>query len=158
MTYNSRLAQELASGPIHSHGEEIHDAMFQAYFVDNVNLAKIENLIKIAARVGLPAAETERVLVERQFRDAVDADWQRSRALGITGVPTFVIGDRGLVRAQPYEELEAFVSMTGFGGNGMPSFAKAKLRKPRSKGALWRQKSSILDRCHHAADKSFGIK
>lgn len=110
-TYNSRLAQELGKwADTRPDGEGVHDALFQAYFVDNVNLAKIENLVKIAARVGLPAAETERVLVERLFREAVDADWQRSRALGITGVPTFVIGDHGLVGAQPYEQLEAFVS------------------------------------------------
>ena len=114
MTYNSRLAQELGKwAETRPEGEEIHDALFQAYFVDNVNLAMIENLIKIAKRVGLPVVEAERVLVERQYRDAVDADWQRSRALGITGVPTFVIGDRGLVGAQPYEQLESFVSSAG---------------------------------------------
>ena len=111
MTYNSRLAQELGKwAETQADGEKIHDALFQAYFVDNVNLAKIENLIKIAGRVGLPAVEAERVLAERQFRSAVDADWQRSQALGITGAPTFVIGDRGLVGAQPYEQLEALVS------------------------------------------------
>ncbi len=114
MTYNSRLAEELGKwADTRPDGEGIHDALFRAYFVDNVNLAKIENLIKIAGLVGLPAADTERVLVERPFREAVDADWQRSRALGITGVPTFVVGDRGLVGAQSYEQLEAFVSSAG---------------------------------------------
>ena len=111
MTYNSRLAQELGKwADTQPEGEQIHDALFQAYFVDNVNLARIDSLIKIAQQVGLPAVDVERVLAERLFRDAVDADWQRSRALGLTGVPTFVIGDRGLVGAQPYEQLEAFVS------------------------------------------------
>ena len=118
MTYNSRLAQELGKwAETRPEGEEIHDALFQAYFVDNVNLAMIENLIKIAKRVGLSAVEAERVLVERQYRNAVDADWQRSRALGITGVPTFIMGDRGLVGAQPYEQLEAFVSSAGSAQN-----------------------------------------
>ena len=28
---------------------------------------------------------------------------------GVTGVPTFVIGDRGVVGAQPYEALEQLV-------------------------------------------------
>ena len=44
------------------------------------------------------------------LREAVDADWKRSRELGITGVPTFVLGGRGLVGAQPYAQLEAFVA------------------------------------------------
>ena len=75
-----------------------------------MNLAKINSLIAIAERIGLPASVTERVLVERQFRKSVDADWQESRELGITGVQTFVVGNRGLIGAQPYEQLEAFVT------------------------------------------------
>ena len=53
------------------------------------------------------------MLSERQFRDAVDADWQRAADLGITGVPTFVIESRGLVGARPYEQLATFVSSAG---------------------------------------------
>lgn len=114
MTYNSRLAQELAKwAETQSGGEKIHDALFQAYFVDNVNLAKIENLVLIAAQIGLSANEAMDVLEKRRFRVAVDADWQRSRDLGITGVPTFVMGDQGLVGAQPYEQLEALLISAG---------------------------------------------
>lgn len=114
MTYNSRLAQELAKwAETQSGGEKIHDALFQAYFVDNLNIAKIENLVKIAAQIGVSANEANDVLEHRLIRAAVDADWQRSRDLGITGVPTFVMGDQGLVGAQPYEQLEALVLSAG---------------------------------------------
>ena len=114
MTYNSRLAQELAKwAETQVGGQRIHDALFRAYFVDNVNLAKIDNLIAIAVGVGLSAAEAERVLGERQFRESVDADWRRARELGVTGVPTFVIGHRGLVGAQPYEQLAGFLTSSG---------------------------------------------
>jgi len=37
------------------------------------------------------------------------ADWRRCRNLGITAVPTFVVGDDGVVGAQPYEVLETLV-------------------------------------------------
>jgi predicted DsbA family dithiol-disulfide isomerase len=112
MTYNSRLAQEMAKWAETQKTEgNVHDALFQAYFVENVNLAKINNLIVIAEQIGLPASKTEKVLVERQFREAVDADWKRSRELGITGVPTFVVGNQGLVGAQSYEQLEALVML-----------------------------------------------
>lgn len=114
MTYNSRLAQELGQwADARPDGQRIHDALFQAYFVDSVNLAKIENLILIAEHAGLPAEDARRVLIERQCRAAVDADWQRASDLGITGVPTFVIDGRGLIGAQPYEQLAAFVSSAG---------------------------------------------
>ena len=114
MTYNSRLAQELAKwAETQTVGEDIHDALYRAYFVDNLNLALIDNLIEIAERVGLPETETREVLEQRQFREAVDADWQRSRVLGITGVPAFVIGDRGLAGAQPFEQLAGLLSSAG---------------------------------------------
>lgn len=107
MTYNSRLAQELAAwAETHPNGSVIHDALFRAYFVGNINLADIDNLIAIAADAGLPPEEAKEVLEQRRFRETVNADWQRSRDVGISGVPTFLIGDRTLVGAQSYEQLE----------------------------------------------------
>jgi predicted DsbA family dithiol-disulfide isomerase len=52
-------------------------------------------------------------MAERRFQAAVDADWQRSRDYGITGVPTFVANGRGVVGAQPYEILERLVVTAG---------------------------------------------
>lgn len=114
MTYNSGLAQELGKwAEAQPSGHQIHDALFKAYFVDNLNLASIENLVRVATDVGLPPVDARTVLEKRSFRAEVDADWRRSRELGITGVPTFVIGNRGLVGAQPYDRLESFVSASG---------------------------------------------
>ena len=114
MTYNSRLAQELAKwAETQPEGNKIHDALFRAYFVDNNNLAVAENLVSIAVRVGLSPVDARMVLEQRQYRAAVDADWRRSRELGITGVPTFIINGRGLVGAQPYEQLDALVTEAG---------------------------------------------
>ena len=114
MTYNSRLAQELAAWAVSiPGGDGIHDALFRAYFVNNVNLADTANLIAIATELGLPQGEATKVLQERTRRNAVDEDWKRSRALGITGVPTFVVGNAGVVGAQSYEQLRAFVSSNG---------------------------------------------
>ena len=114
MTYNSRLAQELAAWAVtQPQGNGIHDALFQAYFVDNVNLAKIENLAAIASEVGLSSDGARRSLEDRLFRSDVDSDWQRSRKLGISGVPTFVIENRGLVGAQPYSQLESLAISAG---------------------------------------------
>lgn len=114
MTYNSRLAQELASwAETQPNAGGIHDALFRAYFVDNINLADVDHLIAIASKIGLPSDEASVVLRSRRFRDAVDTDWQRSRDLGVTGVPTFVVGDQGLVGAQSYEQIEKLVVDSG---------------------------------------------
>jgi predicted DsbA family dithiol-disulfide isomerase len=110
MTYNSRLAQELAAwADTQPGGEAIHDALFRAYFVDVRNIGDPEVLVEIAASVGLPADAAREVIEKRTCRAAVDSDWDRSRQFGITGVPTFIVGNRGVVGAQPYEALEQLV-------------------------------------------------
>jgi len=110
MTYNSRLAQELGAwADSQPGGEAIHDAMFRAYFVDGRNIGDPEVLVEIAASVGLPAAQAREVIDKRTHKAAIDADWEKSHRYGVTGVPTFVIGTRGVVGAQPYEALEELV-------------------------------------------------
>ncbi len=113
-TYNSRLAQELAKwAETQEGGERIHDALFRAYYVDDENIGRLDVLVAIAERVGLPAGEAREVLAERRYEKAVDQDWTRSRQLGVTGVPTFVASGRGVVGAQPYEVLESLVVEAG---------------------------------------------
>jgi predicted DsbA family dithiol-disulfide isomerase len=113
-TYNSRLAQELGKwADTQPGGETIHDKLYRAYFVDSRNIGDIEVLVEIAQSVGLPAEEARAVLNERRFKDAVDADWEKSHRYGVTGVPTFVAGRNGVVGAQPYEVLEQLVEKAG---------------------------------------------
>jgi predicted DsbA family dithiol-disulfide isomerase len=114
MTYNSRLAQELACwAELQAGGSGIHDALFRAYFVDNVNLARRDNLVAIAASVGLDEDAARDALETRAMRAAVDEDWRRSRTMGVTGVPTFVCAGRVAVGAQPFEAIEQMVVAAG---------------------------------------------
>ena len=111
MTYNSRLSQELGkwADTQPGGGDAFHDAMFRAYFVDARDISKPEVLLEIAKSVGLPLDAAREVLEKRTFRAAIDEDWKLSRQLGITGVPTFVVGRYGVVGAHPYESLEQLV-------------------------------------------------
>jgi predicted DsbA family dithiol-disulfide isomerase len=110
MTYNSRLAQELAKWA-ESKGIDgkIHDPLFRAYFVDMKNIGQLEILVELAAQAGLPADEAKEVLARRSFKDQVDADWRRCADLGVSAVPTFVSGRYMMVGAHPYEHLEQLI-------------------------------------------------
>jgi predicted DsbA family dithiol-disulfide isomerase len=113
-TYNSRLAQELGKwADTQPGGEALHDALYRAYFVDARNIGDPAVLVELAERAGLPGAEARSVLSERRFKDAVNADWARSHAYGVTGVPTFVAARYGVVGAQPYEVLEQLLDKAG---------------------------------------------
>jgi len=113
-SYNSRLAQELAKwAETQSGGEAVHLALFQAYFCRGVNLADVDALVNIAASLGLSSSGARESIESRAFQSAVDLDWQRSADAGITGVPTYVMGKRGVGGAQPYEVLQEFVVDSG---------------------------------------------
>jgi len=113
-TYNSRLAQELAKWTeSRGKGDPFHEAVFRAYFVDGKNIGRVGELVSLAKSVGLPEKEARSVLELRTFKGAVDSDWLRSHALGITGVPTFVVDQQTIVGFQPYEELEQFLKTCG---------------------------------------------
>ncbi len=112
-TYNSRLAQELGSWADTRGVQAIHDVLYRAYFVDNRNIADIDELVRLAQSAGLPSDEAREVLVERRAKEAVDADWAKARRYGITGVPTFVAGNRAVVGAQSSKVLEQLVRTAG---------------------------------------------
>jgi predicted DsbA family dithiol-disulfide isomerase len=113
-TYNSRLAQELAKwAESKGKGDSIHEALFRAYFAEGKNIGKAEELVAVAKSMGLAEDDARAVLDLRTFRAAVDSDWSRSHALGITAVPTFVADHREVVGFQSYEVLEQFLKACG---------------------------------------------
>ena len=113
-TYNSRLAQEIAKwAETFPQGEQMHDALYKAYFVDGQNISDTQVLLSLVENVGLDRGVAQVVLAERTFSKAVDADWALSHKYGVTGVPTFVAAGRGVVGAQQYEVLQQLVIAAG---------------------------------------------
>jgi predicted DsbA family dithiol-disulfide isomerase len=114
MTFNSRLAQELGKwAEDQGRGDAFHHAVFLAYFERGENIARQPVLLQICSAVGLDPAAAQVVLDQRTYRDAVDRDWHRSKQMGITAVPTFVVNGQRLVGAQSYAALESMVLSAG---------------------------------------------
>lgn len=113
-TYNSRLAQELGKwADTQEGGDRLHGALYAAYFVDGRNIGAPDTLAALAEEAGLAGDAARAALEARAFRGAVDADWARARAMGVTGVPTYAAGGYGVVGAQPYETLAALLRRAG---------------------------------------------
>jgi predicted DsbA family dithiol-disulfide isomerase len=114
MTYNSRLAQELSKwAEIQGMGEMFHKTLFQAYFVEGLNIGKIPVLLDLVKSMELPVEEARLALEERRYRNPVDEDWARSRELNIQAVPTLILNGRALVGAHPFEKMAGFVASAG---------------------------------------------
>jgi predicted DsbA family dithiol-disulfide isomerase len=112
-TYNSRHAQELGKwAEEQGKGDDYRKAVYRAYFAEGRNIARVDELVRIARAVGLPADEARAVLAAGSFAAAVDADWQRARELGITAVPTHLCAGRILEGFASYDN---FVRLIGKG-------------------------------------------
>lgn len=110
-TFNSRRAQELGKWAEElGRGDAFRNAVFHACFVEGRNIAKLEELKIIAESAELPGEEAAFVLNEGRFAKAVDADWERALAFGITAVPTHVFGKYKLVGFHPFEDLRRLVT------------------------------------------------
>lgn len=110
-TCNSRLAQELGKwAESRGRGDEFRRGVYRAYFVEGSNIARVEELLRIAGDVGLPGDEARAVLAARSFAPAVAADWQRAAELRVTAVPTHLCGRKRLAGFTSYD---AFVRLIG---------------------------------------------
>lgn len=111
MTYNSRLAQELAAwADTQEGGEKLHDQLYEAYFVANKNIADLAVLLELVAAAGLDVTRAEEVLSQRLFSPEIDQHWQRAQSMGLSGVPTFVCDELYVVGHQQYEVLLRFLN------------------------------------------------
>jgi predicted DsbA family dithiol-disulfide isomerase len=112
-TCNSRRAQELGKwAEAQGQGDLFRKAVYRAYFVDGRNIAKVDELARIAEAVSLPGDEARAVITTGRFAAAVDADWQRARELGITAVPSHLCAGKRIVGFSSYDE---FVRLIGKG-------------------------------------------
>ena len=106
-TFNSRLAQELRKW-VESKGigDQFHRAVFNAYFVERINIGKVDELIRLSKSIALPEEEAKEVLKSRRYKGEVDSDWNYCYAQDVTAVPNFAIDYQKAVGFQPYEALE----------------------------------------------------
>jgi predicted DsbA family dithiol-disulfide isomerase len=84
-------------------GEKFRHAIYDAYFVKNINIGSPDVLAKIANDLGLDGDDLREALKEERYRERVTEQFQEAHQVGVTGVPTFVAGGYAVVGAQPYE-------------------------------------------------------
>jgi len=80
------------------------DALFDAYFVEGRDIGDHEVLADIADSAGLDAAMIARLLASDADLDAIRTRDATAREIGVSSVPTFIVGQRHAVPgAQPPE-------------------------------------------------------
>jgi 2-hydroxychromene-2-carboxylate isomerase len=79
-------------------------ALFQAYFVDNVNIGEAENVLKVAGNIGLKPDVNDQA-VKDKTRTAVDA----ALAKGVFGSPYIVIDGEPFWGVDRFDQIERWL-------------------------------------------------
>ena len=80
--------------------DAVIERLYRAYFTEQRSVFDRTSLVTLAGDAGLDQAEARDVLERDAYVKAVDADVNEARALGVNGVPFFVIGRYGVSGAQ----------------------------------------------------------
>jgi predicted DsbA family dithiol-disulfide isomerase len=84
--------------------ERVLEALFSAHFEHGADLGDDETLVRLVSGAGIDEEAVRAALAGDDGADAVRADEDEARALGVTGVPFFVVDRRIAVSgAQPAE-------------------------------------------------------
>jgi predicted DsbA family dithiol-disulfide isomerase len=78
----------------HSLQDAVIERLYRAHFAEQRSIFDIDALVDLGAEAGLDRAEARRSLETDAYADAVQADQDDARQLGITGVPFFLIDRR----------------------------------------------------------------
>ncbi|MBI4318192.1 MAG: DsbA family protein [Chloroflexi bacterium] len=79
--------------------------LFEAYFQEGANIGDRDVLVGLADEMGLDGEKLRQALEERRYQGLLAGVKDETQRLGISGVPTFLIGNQRVVGAQPYEVL-----------------------------------------------------
>ena len=76
--------------------DAVVEGLFRAYFVDGVDVGDPNNLVAIAAAEGIETTFAEKMLATDMGLEEVAAEENRFKAMGMDGVPAFVVNGRFL--------------------------------------------------------------
>ena len=96
----------------------VHDRFMQAYWEEARDIGDPDTVRELAVEAGLAEGEVVAAMADGGYRERVLHSTARAQALGVTGVPAFLLDQRLLVLgAQPREVFEEAVErVAGTGG------------------------------------------
>jgi len=106
--------------------ERVLEGLFSAHFEHGADLGDDDALVRIVTEAGLDAEAARAVLAGDAGADAVRADEEEARALGVSGVPFFVVDRRIAVSgAQPADVFTQLLETAWRDANPIQTLATA---------------------------------
>lgn len=85
----------------------------KAHWKEGKDLGDSQDLAGLASQTGLDAKEALKAADSAQYLGRVDRLHEEASRMGVTGIPTFIIGKERAVGCQPYDELARAATRAG---------------------------------------------
>ena len=82
---------------------EFHHAAYRAFWEDRQDLGDLAVIEEVGRSVGLKTAEMLERLESKHYESVVMGQYQEALQYGISGIPTFLVGNLMFTGAHPYE-------------------------------------------------------
>ena len=89
---------------------EFHELIFDTYWKDGKDIGDLTLLLDLAGSIGLDKNELLDYIESGEPLNILKKTHSELGNIRITGVPTFIIGDRVIVGAQPYEVFQKVIA------------------------------------------------
>jgi predicted DsbA family dithiol-disulfide isomerase len=110
--YSTRRAHEATEyARERGQGNAFHKIVFRKVYAEGLDISQWEVLRTAASKAGLDADDMQRMVDAGTYTGNVAQQVQEAYAIGVSGVPTYVINQRyAIVGAQPYEAFQNALS------------------------------------------------
>ena len=88
-------------------------AAMDAYWRDGRDIEDPDVIRELAATTGLDPEAAVAAMTDRAYLDRIEETRRQSHEAGVSGIPTFFIGDQKVVGCQPYEALARAAEAAG---------------------------------------------
>ena len=86
-----------------------HHGAYKAFWEDGQDLGTLEVLHKVAHEVGLDADEMVKSLEDKTYAEIVMSQYQEALRYGVSGIPTFLVGNLLFTGAHPYSVFKSAI-------------------------------------------------
>lgn len=98
-------AREQGAGDL----RDLHRRLYRAALVESANLSDEGLLQEIAEAAGFAPLPGESPWNSRSVEEALRREWALAKHRGVRSIPFFLMGKQGMIGAQPFERLCAFI-------------------------------------------------
>jgi len=89
--------------------EALEERIYKAYFNEGVNIGNAETVVRLAVDAGLDAGEVADAIKSPKYEMRLKNNALAANNRGVSGVPTFFIGEYPLVGAQSLDAMRAIL-------------------------------------------------